>query len=297
MMQNAKRAKRRFAFTVIELLVCIGIVCVLTAMLFPAIAAARSSARKSYCSIRLRELALATTVYESANKRIPPNLTSVYNQWQFHLLPHLEHQSIYSGIVSEVDIYPQSAYAWMTIPSFQCPENADSEFPMRQYVTYFLVGKSDYVGIVGTTSELSDGVFPAYGKGVGGVKSKGVKYSDVLDGLSNTLLFGERPPSKEGTVGSWLRGLTHMNATVAVFDQGPFPIGQGTEPMMGCGEQKFQLGDLSNPCSASHNWSLHAGGAHFAMVDGAVSFFSYSVEERVLRALATRSGGETDSDR
>jgi prepilin-type processing-associated H-X9-DG protein len=40
-----------------------------------------------------------------------------------------------------------------------------------------------------------------------------------------------------------------------------------------------------------HYWSLHPGGAHFAMCDGSVHFLSYSAD-KILPALATRAGGE-----
>jgi hypothetical protein len=269
-----------------------AIIGVLVSMLLPAVNAARASARKTYCAVRLRELAIATAGYESANKRIPPNLTPKIRQWQFHLLPHLEQSAIHSVITNE----NEDAYAWLTFSSFLCPEDPDSEFPMRQYASFLLVGKSDFAGVAGTTEDLADGVFPPYGKGLGGLNFKGMRYSEIVDGLSNTLLYGERPPARNGTVGSWLRGFTYLNATSGVLERGPFSMGQGDEPMQACGPQGFKMGDPINPCSATHFWSFHVGGAHFVTVDGAVSFRPYSIDERVLAAMATRNGGEVNID-
>ena len=287
-MKTNRIAGSRKGFTLVELLVCLGIIGVLFGMLLPAVNAARASARKAYCSARLRELAVATAQYEAANKRIPPNMTWKIWQWQYHLLPHLE----LSQIHSEISDSTQNSIAWMAFYSFLCPEDPNSEIPMRQYASNLLVGKSDYAGIVGTTAGLADGVFPPLGFGVGGASSQGLRYRDILDGLSNTFLYGERPPADNGTVGSWLRANTYLNGTVGVFEQGPFVMGQGSEPMLQCGPQRFQIGSSKNPCSAAHNWSFHAGGAHFVTVAGAVSFIGYSTDEAILRAYATRNGGE-----
>jgi prepilin-type processing-associated H-X9-DG protein len=40
-----------------------------------------------------------------------------------------------------------------------------------------------------------------------------------------------------------------------------------------------------------HFWSLHPGGANFALCDGSVRFLAYSADN-VMPALASRAGGE-----
>lgn len=294
-MSSHHRNRNVFGFTLIEFLVCISILGAFIALLLPAVNSARASARKADCAARLRELALATSQFESANRRIPPNLTSVYRQWQFHLLPHLEQRIIYSSTAPNGMDAAVIQQEWAKIPSFLCPDDPDSDLVMRQFVTGRLVGKSDFVGIAGTTESLADGVFPPYGKGVGGAQSRGLRLRDIVDGLSNTLIYGERPPSVDGSVGSWLRGLTYLNGTVGVQERGPFGFGQAVNPMNACGPQKFQPGEASSPCSSGHSWSYHATGAHFVTVSGAVAFFPYAVDSQVLDALATRQGGEIGS--
>ena len=65
-------APRRTAFTLVELLVVIGIIGILVAMLLPAVQAAREAARKSQCQNNLKQIGIAVLNYEQANKRLPP---------------------------------------------------------------------------------------------------------------------------------------------------------------------------------------------------------------------------------
>lgn len=62
----------RHAFTMVELLVVIAIIGVLVAMLMPAVQAAREAARRTDCSNRVRQLALATQMHHQTYGYFPP---------------------------------------------------------------------------------------------------------------------------------------------------------------------------------------------------------------------------------
>jgi prepilin-type N-terminal cleavage/methylation domain-containing protein len=61
---NRTRAQRRQGFTLIELLVVIAIIAILAAILFPVFAQARAKARQTSCLSNLKQLTLATSMYQ-----------------------------------------------------------------------------------------------------------------------------------------------------------------------------------------------------------------------------------------
>jgi prepilin-type N-terminal cleavage/methylation domain-containing protein/prepilin-type processing-associated H-X9-DG protein len=72
MSSRASNARERGGFTLVELLVVVAMVGVLTAILLPAIQAAREAARKIQCVNNLKHIGLAVHHYASTHRRFPP---------------------------------------------------------------------------------------------------------------------------------------------------------------------------------------------------------------------------------
>jgi prepilin-type N-terminal cleavage/methylation domain-containing protein/prepilin-type processing-associated H-X9-DG protein len=131
--------------------------------------------------------------------------------------------------------------------------------------------------------------------------ARSIRMNDVTDGLSNTLLVGERPPSNDLLFGWWFAG--------AGFD------GSGTgDVVLGANEVKYYQyivqnyagakcdpnnprvglmpGTVSNDCDYAHFWSLHSGGANFLLGDASVRFISYGLDPATFRLLCVRNDGQ-----
>src|SRR5689334_19974171 len=72
MMFTVGRRRRRCAFTLVELLVVIGIIAILVGILLPTLSRARESAKKTACLSNLKQLGDAFRLYAAGNKDAMP---------------------------------------------------------------------------------------------------------------------------------------------------------------------------------------------------------------------------------
>src|SRR6476620_11459944 len=93
---------KRRGFTLVELLVVIAIIGILTALLLPAVQAAREAARRAHCSNNLRQLGVAAHHYHDTFQHLPPGIgyyptpkNGVFGNYSFHLLQFLEQGDLY----------------------------------------------------------------------------------------------------------------------------------------------------------------------------------------------------------
>src|SRR5262245_16396410 len=85
-MHDTRPQPRRPAFTLVELLVVIGVIAVLLAILMPALAKARSQALNLTCMSNLRVDGQALINYASANQgRLPMHLGMAQGHWLWDL--------------------------------------------------------------------------------------------------------------------------------------------------------------------------------------------------------------------
>src|SRR4051812_23986500 len=91
-------ACKRKGFTLIELLVVIAIIAVLTALLLPAVQAAREAARRTQCVNNLKQIGLALHNYESTWAALPMGEMPGALTPQVALLGFMEQNQIYNAI-------------------------------------------------------------------------------------------------------------------------------------------------------------------------------------------------------
>jgi prepilin-type N-terminal cleavage/methylation domain-containing protein/prepilin-type processing-associated H-X9-DG protein len=221
-------------FTLIELLVVIAIVGLLLAVSVPAVQSVRESARKTECLDHLHQLGVALQHHDAAYGHLPKDNERGWGVPAF-LLPELEQRPLYDQLnpltISRTSLAPTAQPLLATaISVLACPSFPDSDSPAVNGG-----GRTTYLG--------TDGLF-----------TKRLTLSDVIDGESNTLAFGE-------TTGD------HAWA---------WP-GLGS-----CG---------SGPNRGSFG-SFHSGGAQFVFCDGKARLLSDSIDLEVFQALCTPQGGE-----
>ena len=144
----------RTAFTLVELLVVIAIIGILIALLLPAVQAAREAARRSQCSVNLKNLGLACHAHSNAKKTLPPgkivNNTTEYSNWALELLPFIEEAPLFQRYrfdLTNVDAL-NDPVRQANVPIMNCPSD-----PNPPQVVLAQDGhsheKSSYKGVAG----------------------------------------------------------------------------------------------------------------------------------------------------
>jgi prepilin-type N-terminal cleavage/methylation domain-containing protein/prepilin-type processing-associated H-X9-DG protein len=287
----------RRAFTLIETLVVVAIIGVSIGLALAATQRLRASAARMQCQNHLRQIGLGLSNYHAAHGALPPGVTMKdepgtfpWMGWGARILPHIEQDAVWRQATEAARTRPHDFTAdpphpFTTVISvYGCP--ADGR--VRQTVLArgtLPVALGSYLGVAGTRHSRADGCL---------FSDSRIKFTDVTDGTSNTLLVGERPPSPDMWTGWWYAGVgvdfTGMADTVLGARERATPP-EPNFPDCGTGFARYQDGRLDNMCDVMHFWSLHSGGAHFLFADGSVKLVNYRAAD-ILALLATRAGGE-----
>lgn len=283
-------------FTLIELVVVIAIVGILLAIVIPAVQAIRGAAARSECANNLRQIALANQNYLSAHRKFPPGINGPGNpnrpslSWLGHILSYVELDAIERGSLQQFNagVHPllgPHAALQTHVPLFTCPSDPRSDHARWTHENR-LVGLTGYVGVCGTNYKTDDGIF---------FQESETRTADIRDGLSHTLMIGERPPSSDYWYGWWYAGSDQNSSGSPDMLLGAREINDGARYAENCpaGPYKFESGEIVEQCDLFHFWSLHSGGgANFVLADGSIHFLSYRVSSEIIPMLATINGGE-----
>lgn len=298
-------------FTLLELLVVIGVLGLLVALLLPAVQQSRGAAQRMTCQSHLRQIALAASNYESTWRVYPHGVTFKYD-----LLPYLEQAGVYHarGPVDDTDPFKsRETIKGAVISVYQCPSDPDT--------SVLKDASANYAGCCGS------GVFPDGFNGMFGYwppfsnpayPSGPVKSADVTDGLSNTAMLSELLVGN-GNQDAVLRTQYETPRSYGVNDRdaladfceaipdSPTTHGYRGNPLLrgrpwyhgnvGAGLYNHVLPPNRPSCSnqthittgAATAASLHAGGATVAYSDGRVEFVSSAIDRKGWRAIGSRS--------
>ena len=325
---------RRPAFTLIELLVVIAIVAVLVGLLLPAVQKVREAAARSNCQNNLKQWALAAHHHHDSHNRLPGAVElggSRYTSLFVELLPHVEQGPLYQqwDFATPANNYGgPSPRAAVVLPLSVCPSQAINPNPGPTAVGPVAI--TTYGGNGGSKpfppdEAKTDGMFHTTGPGSKPKgNQQGVVFTQVKDGQSNTILFGERVVG-DAALDSYLNApltpppspMPQGAAPYSVWAPPPGPHAAGgllhgqvsigyTHPTKWVPpEPLFPGGPVPPPPPvpwpplATQWWarlgahgSYHPGGTNVAMADGSVRFLRQTLPQPVLLAMSTRNGGE-----
>jgi prepilin-type N-terminal cleavage/methylation domain-containing protein/prepilin-type processing-associated H-X9-DG protein len=330
-------------FTLIELLVVIAIIAVLIALLLPAVQAAREAARRAQCINNLKQIGLAIYNYESAGGSYPmgnitrswfedPNCAGTYygHTAMSYILPYIEGSNQFNAInyARPYNTFAQTTAFYTKVASYLCPSDGIAATIPPQFIA---TAQTSYAPVRGIRENLRWTQAPPNASNrCGANDSEGLfganisyRVADVIDGTSNTMMFGETSRFKEeesagsshfsfwNVAGAWV-GPAWANASptwpgdVRVTG-GAFVVPKlNSPPVLNGGPScqdnvpsphslNWSLPPENPPCLYLGQWgfrSRHAGGANFAFADGSVKFIKDSVNYMIYRALGTRAGLE-----
>ncbi|MBS0265492.1 MAG: DUF1559 domain-containing protein [Planctomycetes bacterium] len=215
------------------------------ALLLPAVQQAREAARRSACKNNLKQIGLALHMYHDRWNSFPPAFVADANgkpmhSWRVLILPQLGRD----------DLYQQYKFD----EPWDGPNNSRLLSQMPQ--VYACPNQGNTPG--GTTTAYA----APFGEKCIFRGSTPVKFSDISDGTSNTILVGEA----SGAGIPWMK---------------PDDIDIKLHSTLG-DPQGF----------SSH----HTGGINILMGDGAVRFLSQNTQQSTVDSLFSRNGGETIAD-
>ncbi len=312
----------RRGFTLIELLVVIAIIAVLIGMLLPAVQKVREAASRATCQNQLKQLALAAHDYHSAKKAFPqgvahPGPSGRYSSLFVELLPQIEQLAVYerwNPTNPSANFGGPGTTAATPISVLVCPTMGIDTTGTFGSIT---IGTTTYGGNAGRIS------FPASRATNDGVFNYGtrIKLTDITDGSSNTVLFGERiigdgrldtyltaplepPPDPPLLASTWYSAWAQnpgptagvgllLNSHLTInfsfpthYEPPVLPPGTPIPPV-----PWTDLALLAWDRLGAYG-SRHPGGANFAFGDGSVRFLQERTELQILQALTTRAGKE-----
>jgi prepilin-type processing-associated H-X9-DG protein len=312
----------RWGFTLVELLVVIGVLAMLIGLLLPAIQAARESARRIGCQNNLKQIGIALASYE-ATKWVNPfgvgggGPLGYVPRWSPHsqLLSSLEQTALFNSLnfggipwTHNPQFSPPNVTALkVRVAVFLCPSDTDQIDDA--------LGHNSYRASAGTEPyDLRDDSPDHTGRNTGAFwYQSAVRTMAIRDGTSQTAMFSERclgvlvhpdiradyyvtDPSisacARATPGLTARYVNRLQqsggrwADGAMFYTRYHGILAPNQPSCNFGSDDWNGQQIVTATSR------HPGGVNLMLADGSARFVRDTINPEVWKAVSTISGGE-----
>ena len=255
---RALGCRMRGGFTLVELLVVLGIIALMVGLLLPAVQAVRETARRMQCQNNLHQIGIGLHNYHAAFRTFPPGGLEVRPQWRrgkqlawsAFVLPYIGENPTYEKIRFDYAFdHPMNAdAASAVIETYLCPSTNRISTRNRGR------GATDYGGIYG--ERIVSRNYPPRGVMI---HERSIRFRDITDGTTRTLMVSEDADFPDG---QWINAWN-------LFDQA-FSINRAP---------RFE-NDIR---------SKHPQGANGLFADGSAKFLNENIDLEVLAALCTRN--------
>ena len=277
---------QRAGFTLLELLVGIGIIAVLVGLLFPAVQQVRAAASRATCMNNLKQIGLACHNYHDRYSQFPPGIgyyppsKTPFGNALVHLLPDLEQ----GNLLSPPRNWDEEPLYSARIKIFECPSDV-SLAPVTDNLGRIFAPCS-YAGNVQVFCQVDQTGIVTFPEG------KPVLEHSFPDGTSKTILFTEK--YSNCTNATYPIGGSCWAYSVTGPDQVPLHPGFAISWNFGSigPKSKFQYRPNPKNCDPTRASTAHVGGILICMADGGVHLLAPSVSGDTWWALCTPSGGE-----
>jgi prepilin-type N-terminal cleavage/methylation domain-containing protein len=302
----------RRAFTLIELLVVITIIGLLTALLIPAVQAAREAGRRAQCMNNLKQIGLALNTYHDALECYPPGRIKLYDpRWMganppctapgrdksffICMLPFIDNSPLFNSINMHTTILgPENTTCHsVSLTMLACPSDYASGYP-RDLNADALAR----FGVPDPPGARRQMVFVSYAGSVG------TFLSDALPSVQNACtvprlaisqnngIFGDISPITQAMVTDGLSNTLMVAERATTFSykydllthqasapSGAYVVGDWGDTLF----TALLPPGLPTRLPNANGWqdmsasSLHPGGLHALLADGSVRFFKTSI--------------------
>ena len=269
----------RRGMTLLEVLCVVAVAAVVLGLFLPAVQKVREASARLQCAHHLRQIALSFHHHHDAHgyfplggTHLPPRFPTTADftavtpaarlrswNWAYAILPFLEQSALYE--------HPNSHVVKGTaVAIYYCPTR-------RKPQSYDGYARIDYAGNAGDHPLGLNGLVVRTGQGV-------VRFADILDGSSHTVLIGEKQ-------------LNRAMLGYAADDNEPYPITGWNEDW-----DVYRWGaeppapDYSAPGRLEGSrvfGSAHANGFYAAFADGSVRFLRYTIPPGIWRRACVRN--------
>ena len=313
-------------FTLVELLVVIGIIALLVALLMPAVQGAREASRRTDCLNKMKQLGLGVLGYESQNGVLPPGGTLFKDRtsctgtnisyktdcgplWSVHILPFMEDKNRYDSYdlkkAFAVDNKPlrtagvfNAAAQFQPNANFKCssdPNSSGSAFNTNYYACQGGGTAAEMACASALPSPVPAGLPPRawFRNGMFHDNSQ-YRMAHLRHGTGVTVMFGE---TKHAPIPA---GLGQTAWDTALRFQTPPPHSDYNTPIGLCATMEpINSRSSTDPAfdptktfpaalAVTMFGSNHPGGANFTMADGSTRLISDSIDIALYRELGKR---------